>query len=417
LAVVFLLPALALLAVYVAYPVVYSVVRSLYDRSGAAFVGLANYAEVFSDRRTTMALKNNMIWVLVAPTFVTSLGLMLAVLTQRIRWAAAFRLVLFLPLAISLFASGIIFRFVYQEDPSIGMANAAAVTVHDMFVQPAEYPGARPRAGHGLQESSGGYVTNTTYGPGDVVLMPMVGLQQRQLPAHARPAAAPGVGAKEVRGVAWLDIGTSGQPGQVGSGKLGMPGVAVEAVRDGKVEARTTTGDDGTFTFADLPQGGYLLQLSEKNFALPFRGLTWLGPALVTPVIISAWIWITTGFAMTVIVAGLRAIPRDTLDAARVDGATEWQVFRRVTVPLVWPVLLVVLVTLMINVLKVFELVFVIAPGSVQAEANVLALQMWQVSFGAGGGDQGLGSAIAVILFVLVVPAMLFNVRRFRRER
>jgi alpha-glucoside transport system permease protein len=120
---------------------------------------------------------------------------------------------------------------------------------------------------------------------------------------------------------------------------------------------------------------------------------------------------------MTVVAAGLRAIPRDTQDAARVDGATEWQVFRRVTVPLVWPVLLVVLVTLMINVLKVFELVFVIAPGSVQAEANVLALQMWQVSFGAGGGDQGLGSAIAVILFLLVVPAMLFNVRRFRRER
>ena len=123
-----------------------------------------------------------------------------------------------------------------------------------------------------------------------------------------------------------------------------------------------------------------------------------------------------TGFAITFIAAGLSAIPRDALEAARVDGATEVQVFRRVTVPLLAPVLLVVFVTLVINVLKIFELVFVIAPGSVQEEANVLALQMWQVSFGTGG-DQGVGSALAVLLFLLVAPAMIFNVRRFRREQ
>jgi alpha-glucoside transport system permease protein len=121
---------------------------------------------------------------------------------------------------------------------------------------------------------------------------------------------------------------------------------------------------------------------------------------------------------MTFIAAGLAAIPRDALEAARVDGATEWQVFRRVTVPLLGPVLLVVLVTLIINVLKVFDLVFVIPPGSTQADANVLALQMWQVAFGSGsGGNLGQGSAIGVILFLVVMPAMLFNIRRFRRER
>ena len=91
------------------------------------------------------------------------------------------------------------------------------------------------------------------------------------------------------------------------------------------------------------------------------------------------------------------AIPREALEAARVDGANEWQVFRRVTVPLLRPVLVVVLVTLMINVLKVFDLVFVIAPASVQDDANVIALQMWRVSFG-GAHDQGLGSALAVML-------------------
>lgn len=103
------------------------------------------------------------------------------------------------------------------------------------------------------------------------------------------------------------------------------------------------------------------------------------------------------------------------MEAARVDGAGEWQVFRRVTVPLLRPVLMVVVVTLMINVLKIFDLVLVIPPASSQADANVLALELWRVSFG-GGRNQGLGSALGVLLFVLVLPAMLFNIKRFRSE-
>ncbi|MFD0598265.1 ABC transporter permease subunit [Catellatospora coxensis] len=122
------------------------------------------------------------------------------------------------------------------------------------------------------------------------------------------------------------------------------------------------------------------------------------------------------GFAMVLITAGLSAIPRDALEAARVDGATEWQVFRRVTVPLVRPVLVVVIVTLTINVLKIFDLVLVLAPESSQDDANVIALQMYRVSFG-GGLDFGLGSALGVLLFLLVLPAMLFNVRRMRKEQ
>jgi alpha-glucoside transport system permease protein len=118
---------------------------------------------------------------------------------------------------------------------------------------------------------------------------------------------------------------------------------------------------------------------------------------------------------MVVIAAGLAAIPRDTLEAARTDGATEWQVFRRVTVPLLAPVLTVVFITMLINVLKVFDIVLAIAPGSVQANANVIALAMWRISF-SSSNDFGLGSAIAVFLFLLVLPVLLLNVRRFRRE-
>ncbi len=128
-----------------------------------------------------------------------------------------------------------------------------------------------------------------------------------------------------------------------------------------------------------------------------------------------AYIWIWAGFAMVVIAAGLAAISRETLEAARTDGATEWQVFRRVTVPQLWPVLTVVFITMLINVLKVFDIVIALAPGSVQDDANVIALDMWRTSFG-GISDFGYGSAIAVFLFLLVIPILLLNIRTFRRE-
>jgi alpha-glucoside transport system permease protein len=111
----------------------------------------------------------------------------------------------------------------------------------------------------------------------------------------------------------------------------------------------------------------------------------------------------------------LSTLPRELLEAARLDGASEWQVFRYVTVPLLAPVLAVVFVTMLINVLKVFDIVLAVAPASVQDDANVIALAMWRTSFG-GARDFGLGSAIAVFLFVLVLPALALNVRRFKRE-
>jgi alpha-glucoside transport system permease protein len=118
---------------------------------------------------------------------------------------------------------------------------------------------------------------------------------------------------------------------------------------------------------------------------------------------------------MVVIGAGLAAMPRDVLEAARTDGGTEWQVFRRVTVPLLAPVLSVVFITMIINVLKVFDLVIALAPESTQANANVIALAMWRTAFG-GENDFGTGSAIAVFLFLLVIPVLALNIRRFKRD-
>ncbi|MFD0744691.1 carbohydrate ABC transporter permease [Phytohabitans flavus] len=157
------------------------------------------------------------------------------------------------------------------------------------------------------------------------------------------------------------------------------------------------------------------MAIGRDTFAAPFEGVDWLGPKLITPTIMIAYTWMWAGFAMVLIAAGLAAIPRDVLDAARIDGASEWQVFRRVTVPLLAPVLTVVLVTMVVNVLKVFDIVMAVAGESTQDDANVIALAMWRTSF-TGANNYGLGSAISVVLFLLVLPALALNIRRFRRE-
>ena len=194
-----------------------------------------------------------------------------------------------------------------------------------------------------------------------------------------------------------------------------MPGTTVQ-LRDssGKVVQSTKAGDDGTFDFSKVPAGAYTVAIGKQTFAKPFGGYSWLGPKLITPSLLLAYIWIWAGFAMVVIGAGLAAMPRDVLEAARTDGATEWQTFRRVTVPLLAPVLSVVFITMIINVLKVFDIVLALAPESTQSNANVIALAMWRTAFPEN--NFGLGSAIAVFLFILVIPVLALNVRRFRRE-
>ncbi|MEU2164435.1 sugar ABC transporter permease [Streptomyces chengbuensis] len=414
----FLLPALVLLGALVVYPIGYSVYRSFFDRSGDGFAGLGNYVEIFTDDTILTAVKNNAIWVAVAPTVATALGLMFAVLTERIRWGTAFKLVVFMPMAISMLAAGIIFRLVYEQDPERGVANAVWVGVHDTFSESASFPKARPGPAHPLKPAGGGaFVTEQPVRAGSPVELPLVGVPPDRMPSDARPAKeARAADDGRITGTAWLDFtrGGGGTVNAVDAAERGLKGIAIEAVRDGRVVATTTAAADGTFSLPKEADGA-VLRLPGSNFREPYDGVDWLGPSLVTPAIIGSYLWMWAGFAMVLIAAGLAAVPRELLEAARVDGANEWQVFRRVTVPLLAPVLAVVLVTLMINVLKIFDLVFIIAPGSAQDDANVLALQLYRSSFGTDA-HLGVGSAIAVLLLLLVIPVMAFNIRRIRRE-
>ncbi|MFF2653862.1 carbohydrate ABC transporter permease [Streptomyces sp. NPDC058045] len=416
-AVLFLLPALVLLGALVVYPICYSLVRSFLDQSGTGFAGLDNYRELFTDDGIVTAIKNTAIWVAVAPAVATALGLIFAVLTERVRWGTAFKLLIFMPMAISMLAAGIIFRMVYEQDPDRGVANAVVVGLHDTFAESSAFPQAHPGRNSPLKRAGGGdFVTGTPVKAGTPVALPLVGVAPDVMPKDAAPAKAAQAEPGKVTGTTWQDftrgkgVGVLGKPDAT---EQGYPGMRIEAVKDGKVVDSTTAAADGTFTLSEKADGA-LLKLPASNFAEPYRGVDWLGPTIATPAIIGSYVWMWAGFAMVLIAAGLAGMPRELLEAARVDGATEWQVFRRITVPLLAPVLVVVLVTLMINVLKIFDLVFIIAPGSSQDDANVLALQLYRSAF--SDGRPGVASAIAILLLLLVVPMMWVNVRRLRKE-
>jgi alpha-glucoside transport system permease protein len=413
----FLAPAAVLLGVWIVYPTIRTVFRSFFDKAGDEFVWFENYEQLFRSDVLFTAIKNNAIWVLVVPALVTAIGLVFAVLTERIAFAVAFKTTVFMPMAISAFAAGITWRIVYIQEPDRGAINAGIAAVKDAVDPPGVLPEARPSTDSLQPAGDGGITLEQALEPGGVARMGLTAISTDEVPAGAEQAVQPEPLQGGITGVVWRDFKPGGgEPGRVEDEELGIPGVTVELRQEGGGSVATAkTEPDGTFRFEDVEAGQYTAGIGAQTFAEPFNGVTWLGEDLITPAIIIAYIWIWAGFAMVVIAAGLSAIPRDVLEAARTDGASEWQVFRRVTVPLLAPVLTVVFITMLINVLKVFDIVIALAPGSVADDATVLALSMWRTAFG-GANDFGVGSAIAVFIFLLVIPILLLNIRRFRRE-
>jgi alpha-glucoside transport system permease protein len=415
---IFLGPAVILLGVWMVYPAVFTIFRSFFGQSGFNhFVGIDNYKAIFTTSTLTTAIRNNAIWVGVVPALVTALGLIFAVLTERIRWSVAFKTAVFLPMAISAFATGVTWRIMYQQDPNQGAIDALGRVVVDAVQKPGVLPDAAPSMPTETGSPSSGIVLKTPLHAGGVARLGLTAIAPDQVPHGAKQAVVPTAKPGDIAGVVWRDFKPGGgKPGVVEKGEFGLPGVTVKLrSADGKSQQSTTSAADGTFTFSKVKPGTYQAGIGAETFRKPWGGITWLGSKLITPSLLIAYIWIWAGFSMVVIAAGLSAMPRDVLEAARTDGASELQVFRRVTVPLLAPVLSVVFITMIINVLKVFDLVVSLAPESVQNDANVIALAMWRTSFG-GVNDFGVGSAIAVFLFVLVIPVLALNVKRFRSE-
>jgi alpha-glucoside transport system permease protein len=159
-----------------------------------------------------------------------------------------------------------------------------------------------------------------------------------------------------------------------------------------------------------------------KQIGLLNQLLVWVGIApkqilidspMNTIFLIIVMIWIQAGFAMTVLSAAIKAIPDDIVEAARLDGVRAWGMFRYVTVPSIRPALIVVLTTIAMGTLKVFDIVRTMTGG--QFDTSVVANEFYSQSFRSN--NQGLGAALATLLFLLVTPIVLYNIKQLRNER
>jgi ABC-type sugar transport system permease subunit len=310
---------------------------------------------VFATLRGTIF--NNLWWVFTVTILATSLGLAIAVLADRARFESVAKSIIFLPMAISFVGAGIIWRFMYIARPpnktQTGVMNA-------MWV--------------GLGKLS--HTDGPRYIVVAVLLLIVLGLAY--LGYRGWKAGAMGLLTGTIvtaLPLLWVVYRFIGIPGLVDP--LGLGGFAYTSA--GEVEADTIL----------------FLQTA------PFNNV-WLMVVLI---------WIQTGFSMVIFSAAIKGVPNDLIEAAKVDGATESQTFWRVIIPQIATTIGVVVTTLIVLVMKVFDIVKVMTNGNF--DTQVLANEMWQRAFTEF--NFGLGAAVAIVLFVSVLPVMYINIRRMQK--
>lgn len=273
---VFVIPALFVLSVYIIYPLIRTTWVSFFDYTRGSGdptnFGLQNYVAIFTDPKLLIAIRNNLLWIIFVPLFSVTLGLVIAVLVDRIKWEKVAKAFIFLPMAISFVGASVIWRFIYYRavfGEQIGLLNAIM----------------------------------------------------------------------------------------------------------------TAFGNDPV---------GWLRVEPWNNFFL-----------------IVIMIWLQTGFAMVILSSAVKGVPSSLLEAARIDGAGEFRAFFQIIIPYVSSTILTVTTTIIILVLKIFDVVFVMTSG--QFNTDVIANMMYNQMFRAG--QYGQGAALAVVLFVAVIPVMVRNIR------
>jgi alpha-glucoside transport system permease protein len=277
---VFVGPAMVVLTIYVVFPAVNTLYLSFQDAKSDNFVGLENYAFAFTDPAMLIVLRNNLLWLIFVTSFAVGLGLIIAVMADRIgRWEPVVKSLIFLPMAISAVGASVIWKFVYAYQP----------------------PG-RPQIG----------LLNAVF---------------------------------------------------------------------------AALGGD--------PQGWLLLR-PWNNFFL-----------------IIVMIWLLTGFCMVVLSAAVKGVPGELLEAARIDGASEARIFFSVISPSIRGTLLTITTTVLIMVIKVFDIVFVMTSG--QFGTEVIANRMYAEMFKFR--NFGRGSALAILLFIAITPFIIYNLRTIREAR
>ena len=350
----FLFPALALLTLYLAYPVFATAWLSLFDTNGdGSFVGFGNYSAMFAEPKFVESLKNNMLWLVVVPAASTGFGLLAAQLTDRIKWGSIAKSLIFMPMAISFVGASVIFKLIYDSREAslsqIGLLNALWM----------KFDG----------------------GIGSLVLL-------RGVPALLLASLL--IGALYA---GWSLIRSVFKGGAVGIIAARAIGAVVALFFAGAF----VSGLMGVAS-ADLPYGTPQVWLQ-----IPFWNSFFLMAVLI---------WIQTGFAMVILSAALRGVPEDTIEAAIIDGANPFQIFFKIKMPQIIGTIVVVWTTITITVLKVFDIVLAMTNG--QWETQVLANYMYDKLFRSQ--DWGMGSASAMIIMALVTPILIWNVWNVRKE-
>jgi alpha-glucoside transport system permease protein len=271
-------PAMVCMLVFLFYPMLNTIWLSFFNNDSSRFVGLTNYAYIFTNVGMLEVLRNNLLWLVLGTILTVFMGLVTAVLADRVRIESIIKAMIFIPMAISFVGASVIWRFVYDYRTSnqaqVGLLNAMMTSLH---FQPQ----------------------------------------------------------------AWL------------------------------VDTRF------------------------NNIAL---------------IIVYVWMW--TGFCMVILSAALKGIPTELIEAAKMDGANDLTIFLRITVPMISPTIAVVTTTMIINILKIFDVIYVMTGGDYQT--NVVAVEYYQQLFNFN--NFGIGSALAVLLLLTILPIMYINIRQIRSQ-
>lgn len=410
----YIAPTLLILGLFLVYPTVETIWVSFHDNyyrpsedKPTTFVGLDNYIDAFDDSAMGVAFRNNALWLVLMTTFTVGMGLLLAVLLDRVRYEAVGKSIIFLPMAISFTAASVIWRFIYAYRPpsknQIGFLNGTLTALKDFVSNPVSY-----QILNALLWVFGSLALVLIL----IILAKAVGdaLRTWKVDQHFGSLASTIVGGFVLLGahyvLGWLGASSAGAVWYflwLAFGSVGAVLLVVLGLRDRSLGAYFVV----SLTVALLAQ----FVLNQADFEPQF----WLSlrPWINNISLIVAGIWVWTGFCMVILSAAYKAIPAELLEAARIDGSNEWQVFRHITIPFMKPTIAVVTTTIIIFVLKTFDIVYVMTNGNYGTE--VLANRMIKTMY-TFPPDYGKSSAIAVFLLILIIPFIIINIRRFQAQ-
>ena len=404
-------PALLVVGFFLFYPTIVTTYTSFLGNvsmqgvfPSGNFVGLENYITIFNSAETLIAFRNTFLWLVVMTAFTVGFGLILAVLLDKVKYESIAKSTIFMPMAVSFTAASVIWKFVYAYRPpgfvQIGLLNGLMTAIGDFAAQPA--------VNRTLD------ILFIVFGIISLILA-LLALSKGMWSAirtWKEERQVTWIGSAVTTGflilAAWYALGFFGNGD--GSSAVGIAGQILLIV--GMIALGAAALRDSDF---GTPLMGSLVLLGIVDFILSnvgFEPVAWLlqRPWANNLALIVMGIWVWTGFAMVMLSAAYKGIPQEMLEAARVDGANELQVFWNVTIPYMKSTIIATTTTIVIFTLKIFDFVWVTTNG--EYGTDVLASLMIRKMYSFYNYESA--SALAVVLFILIIPFVIINIRRYQ---